>query len=137
MIFPTHMIGLGRDGELTVVDTRTASGASLKERAIRNADGSVKVTAEGNPGMPFNGLAPGITYEFTKTCSGGSCLVTAGKHDGFPGYSIDVTNEAGKRERIFEYDPRRAGKGPGSLWPPAECSLGANNPCSAGVAIKK
>jgi RHS repeat-associated protein len=132
-VFPTKQIG--DKGE--VLDVKQGSDSSLKEGAARNADGSVNVNFQGNAGVPFNVLAPGITYDINVTCSGSTCSATSGSHDGFPGYTIEVTNEAGKTTTIYEYDPRAAGKGPGSLWPRAECKVGGSSECDKGVKTPK
>jgi RHS repeat-associated protein len=132
-VFPTKKIG--DKGE--VLDVKQGSDSSLKEGAARNADGSVNVNFQGNAGLPFNPLAPGITYDINVTCTGSTCSATSGSHDGFPGYTIEVTNEAGKTTTIYEYDPRAAGKGPGSLWPPAECKVGGNSECDKRVKTPK
>ncbi len=139
MVFPTrHLVpddSLG--GDLRVNETRTGSDSSLKEGATRNSDGTVKVNFQGNPGLPFNPLAPGITYNINLTCAGGTCTPTSGKHDGFPGYKIEVTDEAGKTTTVYEYDPYSAGKGLGSLAWPAECKIGAPSECDKGVLIPR
>jgi len=132
-VFSTKLIG--DKGEIK--DVRQGSDSSLKEGAARNTDGSVNVNFQGNAGVPFNPLAPGITYDINVTCSGSTCSATSGSHDGFPGYNVEVTDEAGKTTTIYQYDPNVAGKGPNSLWPPAECRVGGTSECDKGVVTPK
>src|SRR5690242_15354815 len=89
--------------------------------------------SKGMPVCPFNPLAPGITDDINVNCSGSTCTATSGTHDGFPGYTIQVTGEDGKTTTIYEYDPAKAGKGPWSLWPPAECNVAGGTECDKGT----
>jgi Protein of unknown function (DUF3238) len=99
----------------------------VKQGASWNADGSVAVKFKGAAANPV-GLpgTPAIDFAINATCTGGNCT-PSGSHDGFPAYRLEVTNEQGATNTIYEYDPYKAGDSPIALFPPMERCAGG--PC--------
>jgi len=106
--------------------------STVQQGATRNQDGSVNVNFTGDLANPLQPGAPAIDFNVNVTCSGGTCSASSGGHDGFPAYRIEVTNEAGQTTQIYNYDPNKAGKGPGSLFPPMDCKVPSGGSCGAG-----
>jgi hypothetical protein len=91
--------------------------------ASRDAAGTTTMNASGNESNPLVPGSPGITYNFSLAIGADGSTQLTGAHDGFPGYTVDVTREDGTTETIYEHDPEETGDGPGSLIPPAEIEV--------------
>jgi RHS repeat-associated protein len=96
---------------------------TMKADASRDASGTTTMTASGNESNPLVPGSPGITYNFSLAVGSDGGTKLTGAHDGFPGYTVDVTREDGTTETIYEHDPEETGEGPGSLIPPAETEV--------------
>ena len=132
---PNGVVGITQrfDKKGKEVDRAKEPDSAVKQKVSRRQqDGSVEISFSGaatNPlGLPGT---PAIDFKISITCTGGYCSAT-GDHDGFSGYRIEVTNEAGKTSEIYTYDPNTAGKTPTSLFPPMDCQVPRSDGCAAG-----
>jgi hypothetical protein len=109
------------------------SDSAVNQGAERKSDGSVNVNFSGSPTNPL-GLpgTPSIDYDINVTCAGASCAAQSGAHDGFPAYRVEVTDESGATNEIYNYDPQKAGNGPTALFPPMDCKVPKSKSCSSG-----
>lgn len=96
---------------------------TMEAGASRDANGTTTMTASGNESNPLVPGSPGITYSFSFAVGSDGSTKLTGAHDGFPGYTVEVTREDGTTETIYEHDPEETGEGPGSLIPPAETEV--------------
>ena len=119
---------VGRTVMVTTLAGTPVVGASDPNRtpttmtadATRGSDGSTTVTMSGNESNPLVPGSPGITYSMSLTVNSDGTTQLEGQHDGYPGYTVEVTREDGTTETIYTHDPEETGEGPGSLFPPAE-----------------
>ena len=136
---PTGVVGITQRFDKSGKEIGRAKEAdnAVQQTVGRKEDGSVGISFSGaatNPlGLPGT---PSIDFNISITCTGGSCSAT-GAHDGFPGYRIEITNEAGKTTEIYTYDPNKAGKTPTALFPPMDCQVPRSEGCAAGQGPKQ
>jgi len=120
-ITPTVSTRLGDDGN--PIETRPTDLSSFSGTADRNKDGSVSVTFSGNHGLPFNPVAPGVTFDISVTQSSGGQARVKGSFDGFPRHTLSGVSASGQKNTIFQFDGVKAGNTPLSLFPPSEVKL--------------
>ena len=89
-----------------LVDQASADGVkAAASRGSQNGGNNATVDLQGSAANPLFPFAPAIDYEFQVTVVPGQAPTVTGSHDGFPAYTISVTNQDRQVVGAYQYTP--------------------------------